>query len=149
MYFPDRKPLIRSILLFGSTFGIMTYSLLTTLWYKINQPGESAASRMMFNLVICFSLHTIIGSLLISTPTTAFVKKADKRALQFSLLNTYESEDEPRKPQPQFYPNIYQPIDRTQQLITPFSDLSSDMQEACKRQEDKKAKKLSRALWSR
>ena len=81
MFFPDRKPLIRSILLFGSTFGIMVYSLLTTLWYERNKSGGAAAVRMMLNLVICFSLHTVLGSLLILIPTSAFAKKADRRAL--------------------------------------------------------------------
>lgn len=75
----------------------MVYSLLTTLWYERNKSGGAAAVRMMLNLVICFSLHTVIGSLLILIPTSAFAKKADRRALQFSLLNTYESDEEPRK----------------------------------------------------
>ena len=95
MYFPDRKPLIRTILLFGSTLGIITYSLLTTFW--ANQSAETPAARMMLRLAVCFSFHAAIGSLLLTTPTQSFVKKGDKRALQFSLLNTYESEDEPRR----------------------------------------------------
>lgn len=94
MFFPDRKPLIRSILLFGSTLGIMLYNLLTTLWYERNKSGGEAVINLMLNLVVCFSLHTIIGSILISIPTTAFAKKADRRALQFSLLNTYENDEE-------------------------------------------------------
>jgi hypothetical protein len=54
---------------------------------------------MMRNLAICFGVQTVIGSLMISTPTTAFVKKGDRRTLQFSLLNTNEGDEEPRKPQ--------------------------------------------------
>jgi hypothetical protein len=32
MFFPDRKPLIRTILLFGCTLGLVIYSALTTWW---------------------------------------------------------------------------------------------------------------------
>ena len=45
---------------------------------------------MVMKLAVFFGFHTILGSLFVSMPTSAFVKKADGRALKFSLLNTYD-----------------------------------------------------------
>lgn len=99
MYFPDRKPAVRSVLLFGATFGLIVYSLLTTFWFQSNFESGRAAAQMMQNLAVSFTAHTVIGSLCISLPTNAFVKKSDRRVLQFSLLNAYESEEESKKRQ--------------------------------------------------
>jgi hypothetical protein len=128
LYFPDRKPAIRSILLFGSTLGLIVYSVLTTYWYRSNFADGKAAAQMIQNLAVSFSAHTVIGSLCISLPTTAFVKKGDKRALQFSLLNTYESDEELKKQQSQMI-NLYQPSDKGTRLLHSFSDASSDFYE--------------------
>lgn len=49
---------------------------------------------MILNLAVFFSFHTILGSIFVSMPKNAFVKKKDRNLLKFSLLNIYESEEE-------------------------------------------------------
>ena len=81
MHFPDRKTVVRAILLFGSTLGVMCYSLLTTRWFHRNFKSGTGASKFMLNLSYCFLFHTVIGAFLLFVPTTSFVKKRDSRAL--------------------------------------------------------------------
>jgi hypothetical protein len=93
MYFPDRKPAVRAVLLFANMFGVFCFNFLTTYWFGSNQD----VANMMANLTISFIILTCLGTLMITIPTTSFVKKGDKRALQFSLLNTYDSDEETKR----------------------------------------------------
>ena len=68
VFFPDRKPLMGTILLLGSAVGIATYSGLTTFWASNCEIKCADLSYILRNLFYCMLGQCFFASIFISSP---------------------------------------------------------------------------------
>lgn len=70
LFFPDRKPLIGGLLLFGLALGVALYSFLTAFWGAdcTDELGCANLALILRNLSFYMFGHTVLALILMSTP---------------------------------------------------------------------------------
>ena len=86
MYFPDRKSLVNTFLLFGLAAGIATYSGLTAYWASSCVPACADLSVVLRYLAYFMFGHSFVASILLTSPSYQ-LNNNDMRQLHYNLLN--------------------------------------------------------------